>query len=332
MNKKVLIMFILYIIIFLGINSKNIFAQEIYSINVVQKGDYITYNAGVWKKEEIDRLVEQGIYYYNVPSGMVATFSFSEFDVGTSKDIIINKEDGTGWRILSNENGVIKIISEGTTEKYYLPFGTNKAYIAKYELTGEKDENDNTNETEDVPVRDWGVYENPEYAVLGNAHLVTGQEIFDITGSQDATDNNLRNIGENYITSTAHCNEDMWTVEINGHMDRWGNRMLGIRPVIHLKNTLKVIKMGQSSDGYNIWKLLSEENISNVNEEKNEETLKENDIGVESFKKISELIENKYNYQKKINQADSKTITTKIFSILILFFTIIAIIYVLGKR
>ena len=38
------------------------------------------------------------------------------------------------------------------------------------------------------------------------------------------------------------------------------------------------------------------------------------------------------NYQKKINQADSKTITTMIFSIFILFFTIIALIYVLGKR
>lgn len=259
--KKNILLIIINCLIFICCINNICFGEEVEELKNVEIGDYVTYTAGKWTREEINELISQGLCNYDIPEGAYRTFLFSGFNIGDSKDVNTNANGtySTGWRILSKDDGIIKIISTGSTEQYYAPFGDNYAYAIAYELTGERDKNDNTDATENMPVRNWDMYENSEYAVLGFAHIPSVEEIYNITGSQEKTDDNLRNIGENYITSTVHCNQDMWTVEKNGYIDRWGDRVLGIRPVVYLKSTLKINKIGQSDDGYNIWKLINKD-------------------------------------------------------------------------
>lgn len=257
-----------FVFMFFCVMIKNYsFADEILNIMEadMQVGDYVTYSAGTWTKEEINRLDEAGLFVdrNKIEKGKMAMFHFYGFNVGDSRDVNTNANGtfATGWRILTTSRGAIGIISTGCTELYGSPFGKNYSYITKYILSGEKDETDSTDITKDYNSRDWSMYEDLDYIIPGYTHVIMAGDIFEVTNSYDSTDNNLRNIGEKYITSTIHCNEDMGVVFEDGTIEREAGNVYGIRLEMYLKDTLKVKNIGKSSDGYNIWKLIKEDEV-----------------------------------------------------------------------
>lgn len=252
-NKKVFLIIIILLIssIFVFALKNQVNAAQ--DISVVQQGDYIDYSAGTWTEEEINNLKQSNLYSedYN------EKFKFNGFKVGTIKDVNAhNPNNPEAWRILYNNDDTIRIVNAGITEGYSSPFYDNCAYYIYFIFTGKKHKEDNSDIVKHNTIpRDWSMYENLEYAVQGSAHLITLEEAYYITGDDYETSNDLRNIGIKYYTSKLHCDQDMWTVEESGKMDRWGGGNYGIRPVVTLKNNLLVEKKGEY-EGHTVWKLV----------------------------------------------------------------------------
>ena len=258
--------------------------KQLFDLSVVNVGDYINYTAGTWTQEEIDELKQSGLYFgENVPN---QPYLFGGFKAGDSKDEDVGND---GWRMLGmHGDGTIDIVSSGITEIYYVPFGDNYAYKTSYILNGKKHENDTSAITEGVGTKNWKVYENNKYAVKNSAHCISAGEAYIMTNSYDATDNNLRNIGVNYVTGTAHCDQDMWAVRGDGSMDRWGDICTGIRPVITLKSTLKVSDAGEKN-GVKIWNLVSVDDEEDQNTNDNENNKKDDSLFPGNLPKAGEV-------------------------------------------
>lgn len=246
---KIIILLICGIFIF---TLKN-YVNAAQNISVVQQGDYIDYSAGTWTQEEINKLKQSNLYSEDYRE----EFKFNGFKVGTSRDTnAYDPNTPAAWRILYNTGENITIINAGATEGFCSPFYDNCAYYIYFIFTGEKHKEDISDivKSNTIP-RDWSMYENPEYAVQGSARLITLKEAYCITEDDKETSNDLRSIGIKYYTSRLHCDQDMWTVEESGKLDRWGGGNYAIRPVVTLKNNLSVEKTGEY-EGHAVWKLV----------------------------------------------------------------------------
>ena len=252
-TKKFFLRIIIILIISIFIFTLKNHVNAVQNISAVQQGDYINYSAGTWTQEEINKLKQSNLYSEDYQE----EFKFNGFKVGTSRDTNAhNPNDPAAWRILYNTGDNITIINAGATEAFCSPFYDNCAYLIYYIFTGKKHEEDNSDivKSNTIP-RDWSMYENLEYAVQGSARLITLKEAYCITEDDNETSNDLRTIGLQYYTSRLHCDQDMWTVEESGKLDRWGGGNYAIRPVVALKNNLLVEKTGEY-EGHTVWKLV----------------------------------------------------------------------------
>lgn len=280
--------------------------KQLFDLSVVNVGDYINYTAGTWTQSEIDELKQAGLYYGEELAN--SPYKFGSIKPGLSKDNCIegdlndeanysgnrylgsyNDEIYDGWRMLGRfEDGKIAIVSAGITETYYSPFGDNKSFITSYIFNGEKSEYDDTAVTNGYSVRNWKVYENDKYAVEGSAHCISSGEAYSITDSESASDNNLRNIGGHYITSTLHCEQDMWNVEADGSISKYADVITGIRPVITLKSTLKVSDAGEKN-GVKVWNLVSVDDEEDQTTNDNENNKKDDSLFPGNLPKAGEF-------------------------------------------
>lgn len=336
--KKVLIIFCILI----NINIITAKANEIKRITEVEIGDYIDYSAGTWNKEEIAELIKEEGYELNKTNKTsfqngetLDTFMFWGFEEGKSKDYIENlnyknikeKNYPENWRILSKEENSIKIISSSITELFTVDFDEESGLIADRILSGyvHPEEDSDVNATLEIIPRNWSVYENPKYAIENSAHLITLDEAVKITNDYQNTTNDLRNIGLPYFTSTIHCVQDMWTVEKEGKIDRWGESIFGVRPVVSIKNDIYVEKTGEF-ENHNIWKIVDE--VENTTDEispileKNEEKNIKNTTNEEN-KKFE--VKNKIIQNNMIEANNNQEKNNNIYLIVILMITIVII-------
>lgn len=242
---------------------------KIYSITVNQFkvpkmeetsiGAFIDYDAGTWKKEEIQSLMDKGLYaggYYNTTNH----YQFSGFQEGTDKNKSTNPLDWEnrksdydgGWRILSfNEDKTVNIIHAGAPEVYFHPSETNAAFQTEYILSGGmRQTNYNTYQP-----RDWSMYEN-EYAIEGSAHCATFYEIKNIPDIPENFVNGyntLKKIGAYYWTASFADHGYLFSIDFTGNQYATWGITLGIRPIITLKSNIQITGgKGTSESPYTI--------------------------------------------------------------------------------
>lgn len=202
----------------------------------VQIGDFVNYDAGTWTQEEIDKL---GDLYAgeNLPDS-TTPFKFGGFKAGQSRNDCITPYSTYdniftgGWRVLSvNDDNSINIIHAGTPEAYYHPGATNTGYKSQYILSGIKNSSVSNDFFDNITVRKWDMYENPEFSKNINTHICSYEEITNIE-----TNNNLRNINVYYWLPYANAHTQLYRVrDIIATIAGDYKKNCGIRPVVTLK-------------------------------------------------------------------------------------------------
>lgn len=201
----------------------------------VKVGDFVNYDAGTWTQEEIDSL---GTLYSgeDLPDS-TNNYTFGGFKVGQSRNDSITPIENdsytnifsSGWRVLSfNNDGSVSIIHAGTTESYYHYTSNN---ISLYILKGEENASINTDL---YSIRNWTMYENLKYAKQNTAHLINYEEAFNITNSNNSSDNSLRTIGTYYWLADMG-DKYLRFVMPDGPIRGTQAWKMGIRPVVTLK-------------------------------------------------------------------------------------------------
>lgn len=97
-----------------------------YLANVVQVGDFVNYDAGVWDK---------------TVAKPTSGFSFGGYTAGTSRNNSVNCDGErnlyNGWRVLEVNEDVVKLIHAGSSECYYHPDGVEHGCVSRYILTSD---------------------------------------------------------------------------------------------------------------------------------------------------------------------------------------------------
>ncbi len=224
-----------------------VFTEEFLISDIVKVGDFVNYTAGIWTQEEIDNLEN----LYTGKSLPKSAGEFGGFQVGDSKDetIDIQQYEGTkknkyqfGWRVLSvdSESNIVELIHSGTPEAYYQGYNGSAGYQSYYILTGKN----SNGQSYSGKYRNWKEYENLDFAIENSARLCTSSEMDEV----DAP----------YLTFPG---EGYWVPEVKGM--GWslecfiklgtnyliGNVCLGIRPVVTLRQDVKIEKPTSSNDG-----------------------------------------------------------------------------------
>lgn len=227
-----------------SIGSKTIvFANIALLSDIVKKGDFVNYEAGIWKQDEIDNL---GSLYSGKELPTVVG-KFGGFQAGDSKDVSIETSTENvnkysyGWRVLSinKDSNTIQLIHSGTPEGYYQGYYSGAGNYSYYIFTGK---NMSTSYTGNY--RKWSEYENLEYAVEGSARMPLYSDLLDLSVY------NLKYPGSGYWYASLEGNG--WTLKcyIKSSTNYViGNRCLGIRPVITLKPNLKIDCSNPDIDG-----------------------------------------------------------------------------------
>ena len=155
--------------------------------NGLEVGDFISYDAGVWKNEDME-----GISVYPDKSDALAgeALQFGGFELGDSRNesAVPYEEEGSynnynyvktdeegnesikGWRVFDIDedlNNRITLISAGNPENYYHGWD---GYISEYILTGDLSRNI---DTMSYTPRKFNMYENNVYAQPGSAAVLT---------------------------------------------------------------------------------------------------------------------------------------------------------------
>lgn len=229
-----------------------------YSV-ALKAGDFVNYTAGDWTEEEITAL---GSLYAgeDLPTSSTPN-QFGGFKVGDSKDASITPYSTyantySGWRVLSNTDGVIKIVHAGTPEGYYhpygTPYGTNTGYKSEYILNSSTK---NSNITEAIKAevsktRDWSMYENTNLAESGTAHCLTYSEIIGFS-----TSDTVRKTGSYYWLANAYESDHLRGISYDGDGSLYDlyDFCFGVRPVVSLKSNIQITGgSGTSADPYTI--------------------------------------------------------------------------------
>ncbi len=191
-----------------------------YLVNVVEKGDYVAYDAGEWD-EATEKPKTQGDFggnAANVNKGNSVSWCYKDSYTTSLK----------GWRVLETNTSTktVTLVHAGQPECYY--HGENKS-----ESKTKLDE------------RAANEYMN-DYAE--SAHAMTYEEAYAITDSTSSTSETLRKTGDYYWLATANSdsNYSLWNVGSDGYIDYNYNRSLGFRPVIELKANM--LTSGQTTD------------------------------------------------------------------------------------
>ena len=211
----------------------------IMELTALQPGDFVDYKAGNWTQAEITAM--GSLYSGEALPTSTNKYMFGGFKAGGSKDASITPYSTyantySGWRVLSVENGVVKIIHAGTPEGYYHPIETNGAYKSEYILRGRKNASDTSNITDGVTPRSWAMYEN-NLAEPNSAHAMTYAEANAIEKTND-----LRKTGSYYWLASAHDGRNLYDVVSGADIRSNGGRLcFGVRPVITLKSEVQVV-------------------------------------------------------------------------------------------
>lgn len=246
-------------------------------IDKIKIGDYITYDAGIWKKEELEELKGNNFYTNGELPGTDAGFKFGGFIENQSRNKAIDAYGGSnitsnhtfseGWRVLDiNEDGSLKIVSAGTVEAFRhlgsSPIeGFEAGYYSEYILRKVVNKNDTEHTEQDyinagIIPRDFTMYEN-ELAKPNTAHCMSLYDAYNITGSLDETQNNLRDLGIYYHLASGQNKIALARVQPGGTILMSGNTCYGIRIVLDLKPEVKISKdnNGDGTSFEKAWKL-----------------------------------------------------------------------------
>ena len=210
----------------------------IMELTALQPGDFVDYKAGNWTQAEITAM--GSLYSGEALPTSTNKYMFGGFKAGGSKDASITPYSTyantySGWRVLSVEDGVVKIIHAGTPEGYYHPNETNGAYKSEYILRGRKNASDTSNITDGVTPRSWAMYEN-NLAEPNSAHAMTYAEANAIEQTND-----LRKTGSYYWLASAYSGNDLYNVYFDAHIRSDYLACFGVRPVITLKSEVQVV-------------------------------------------------------------------------------------------
>ena len=207
-------------------------------LTALQPGDFVDYKAGNWTQAEITAM--GSLYSGEALPTSSNPYAFGGFKAGDSKDASITPYSTyantySGWRVLSVENGVVKIIHAGTPEGYYHPSETNGAYKSEYILRGRKNASDTSNITDGVTPRSWAMYEN-NLAEPNSAHAMTYAEANAIEQTND-----LRKTGSYYWLASADSHHYLYRVHLDASIYGSNAICFGVRPVITLKSEVQVV-------------------------------------------------------------------------------------------
>ena len=210
----------------------------IMELTALQPGDFVDYKAGNWTQAEITAM--GSLYSGEALPTSTNKYMFGGFKAGGSKDASITPYSTyantySGWRVLSVEDGVVKIIHAGTPEGYYHPSETNGAYKSEYILRGRKNASDTSNITDGVTPRSWAMYEN-NLAEPNSAHAMTYAEANAIEKTND-----LRKTGSYYWLASATDRSNLYFVVYGASFNGRNNFCFGVRPVITLKSEVQVV-------------------------------------------------------------------------------------------
>lgn len=157
---------------------------RLYNDGVLQIGDFINYELGVWNTENVN-LIKTGhidsLVSANNQFGLpTENFQFGGFEIGSKigsnafsdwlkanynyDDYLQDFNTGesiSGWRVFDIEDdGTTILISAGNPEDYVHPYIENAGYISDYILTGYI--NSNWNGVSSYQKRNWDMYKNLE--------------------------------------------------------------------------------------------------------------------------------------------------------------------------
>ena len=210
----------------------------IMELTALQPGDFVDYKAGNWTAAEITAM--GSLYSGEALPTSSNPYAFGGFKAGDSRDASITPyrtyaNTYSGWRVLSVENGVVKIIHAGTPEGYRHPNETNGAYKSEYILRGRKNASDTSNITDGVTPRSWAMYEN-NLAEPNSAHAMTYAEANAIEQTND-----LRKTGSYYWLASANSYAGLYYVLNGAVIAIAADLCFGVRPVITLKSEVQVV-------------------------------------------------------------------------------------------
>lgn len=177
----------------------------------VRIGDYVDYDAGVWEEDK------------DIPNrGTEFTFGGYKKDVSRNTGVTCNYNDkeNSGWRVFSNEDGVITLIQSGISMCYYHGYGasTNDRTVT---ILNNNDENIK-----------YDYFKNDKFA--NNVKILSKEDIDKFTES-DASfkriSNDLIAIDNPYWLASKYETYYMWYVTEGGslavdHVGSYGVRVL----------------------------------------------------------------------------------------------------------
>lgn len=202
--------------------------------DMVKVGDYVSYDAGKWSEDK------------EIPNRS-AEFTFGGYKKGDSRNDGVtcnnNENKNYGWRVFSNEDGVVTLIQSGISMCYYHGYGAN---------TNDKSLSILTASIEDV---NYDYFLDGKFATEAK---VLSKDDIDKFNNDDSSykriRNDLINIGNPYWLASKSETYYMWYVTEGGtvavdHVGTYGVRML-----ITLKKDVKTT--GQNNK--NVWNLSEE--------------------------------------------------------------------------
>lgn len=203
----------------------------------VRIGDYVDYDAGVWEEDK------------DIPNrGTEFTFGGYKKDVSRNTGVTCNynNKENSGWRVFSNEDGVITLIQSGMSMCYYHGYGasTNNRTVTILNNTDENIKYD--------------YFKNDKFA---NSVKILSKEDIDKFTESDASfkriSNDLIAIDNPYWLSSKYETYYMWYVTEGGTLALDHVGTYGVRVLVTLNKDVQTT--GQNSKG--VWTL--EEPIKN---------------------------------------------------------------------
>lgn len=225
--------------------------------DVAQIGDYVNYDAGIWTA--------------TAPTPTSASpFTFGGYTAGNSRNNSSSCLQGTnynGWRVLSIEGDIVKLIHAGIPECMYVNFSSqypnrvnNYLNIITGSSSGEIDF------TVPSTPKDWSIYVNTDYAT--SAYLVNKAELnkwynqaynnySDISYATITSD--LIHLRANYLISDLYNYTSYYIYNDNNNysvISMAGNGLFGIRPVVVLKSGIRTSGSITNTNGNKEWILI----------------------------------------------------------------------------
>lgn len=202
--------------------------------NVASVGDFVNYDAGTWPSTAA------------VPS---QNYEFGGYIAGASRNNSVKCGSGdnpiyNGWRVLSIKDGIVTLVHAGISECYYASGGPRTGFRHVHLLTGHPE---NESYLADY-VRDWSNYVNSDYATSAGL-IASTREIGD-----------LSSVGAGYLLPISDMYEFagdcLHSVKADGSINKYSYGVLGIRPIVVLKEGIKVSGSITNTYGGKEWLLI----------------------------------------------------------------------------